>query len=92
MANTEETAEKYTLDPIALCEQLHKETTRLKISVIRVAKATGATRQTVYNWFVGSPVAPYYRSRVADVIEILKDSQTAEQAWRKACSQFDIKN
>lgn len=92
MTNTEKTVETYTLDPLTLCEELRKETARLKISVIRVAKATGATRQTVYNWFVGSPVAPYYRSRVADVIEILKDAQTAEQAWRKACSRFNIKN
>ena len=92
MNNTEKTIEKPTLDPLALCEELRKEMARLKISVIRVAKATGATRQTVYNWFVGSPVAPYYRGRVAEVIEILKSAQTAEQAWRKACIQFEIKN
>lgn len=92
MTTTEEIAEKPAIDPLALCQELHKETLRLKISVIRIAKATGATRQTVYNWFVGSPVAPYYRGRVAEVIEILKGAQTAEQAWRKACSRFDIKN
>jgi hypothetical protein len=92
MAQTEEAIKKDTLDPQVLCDALRKEATRLKISVIRIAKATGATRQTVYNWFTGSPVAPYYRDRVAAVIDILKEAQTAEQAWRKACNQFGIQN
>lgn len=52
--------------------------------------ATGATRQTVYNWFSNGQVAPFYRARVAALLDILKKADTAEQAWRKACSHFNL--
>ena len=47
-------------------------------------------RQTVYNWFTNRPIAPFYRGKVATLLEIMKDAQTAEQAWRKACSHFHL--
>jgi hypothetical protein len=63
---------------------------RLDFSVPRIAKSVGATRQTVYNWFGGGPVAPYYRDKVQTLVGILTDSQTAEQAWREACKRFQL--
>lgn len=71
--------------------KLGRQAIRLNFSVIRIAKATGATRQTVYNWFVGRPIAPYYTPRVTALIEILSSADTAEHAWRKVCSKFALK-
>jgi hypothetical protein len=64
----------------------------LDFSVLRIAAATGATRQTIYNWFTGSPVAPYYKSAVQVLLSILIKSKTAEEAWRDTCKEFNIKN
>lgn len=53
--------------------------------------ATGATRQTVYNWFKGGTIAPAYRERVQQLIDIMYTSDTAEIAWRKACHAFNLR-
>lgn len=71
--------------------RLGRHAVRLNFSVIRIAKATGATRQTVYNWFFGKPVAPYYVPRVTELLGILSSAETAEHAWREACLKFDLK-
>ena len=63
----------------------------LNFSVIKIAKATGATRQTVYNWMRGGNVTNAYKERATSLLEILRTSPTADQAWRKACKRFDIK-
>jgi hypothetical protein len=63
----------------------------LDFSVARIAKATGATRQTIYNWFVGGKVAPYYRSAVEELISILAKSNTADNAWRTVCQHFGLR-
>ena len=62
----------------------------LDFSVSRVAIATGATRQTVYNWFSGGEVTPSYRERVQALIEIMANSSTADEAWGKACQHFNL--
>jgi hypothetical protein len=64
---------------------------RLDFSVLRIAKATGATRQTVYNWLAGGPIAPYYKQRFTQLTDILSAAKTAEHAWRDACSRFNLK-
>lgn len=87
---TNENSSFAELDPSELGVVLKREADRLEFSVIRISKATGATRQTVYNWFDKSPVAPYYRDKVVALLDIMTDAQTAEQAWRKACSQFQL--
>ena len=71
--------------------KLGREAIRIDFSVTRIVKATGATRQTIYNWFAGKPVAPYYADRVRTLLNILVSADTAENAWRKACSKFDLK-
>lgn len=62
----------------------------LDFSVSRVSLATGATRQTVYNWFSGGEVTPAYRERVQTLIDIMASSSTAEEAWRKICQHFNL--
>lgn len=76
--------------PKTLGNQLGRWAIHLDFSVLRVAKATGATRQTIYNWFAGGQVTQAYRDRVKALLEIMRSSQTAEQAWRTACKRFRI--
>lgn len=59
-------------------------------SVMRVAKATGATRQTVYNWFSGGEVLSPYRPIVEQLTIILRNSRSAEDAWKKTCKEFNL--
>lgn len=65
---------------------------RLDLSVLRISKATGATRQTIYNWFLGKPVAPYYRGDVDILIKIMVEADTAETAWRNICNEYRLKS
>jgi hypothetical protein len=71
---------------------LGRHALRIGFSVIRVAKATGATRQSVYNWFVGKPIAPYYKAHVDALLKVLTASDTSEQAWRETCKRFNLKS
>lgn len=73
-----------------LGNQLGRWAVHLDFSVNRISKATGATRQTVYNWFAGGQVTPAYKERVKALLHILSTSPSAEAAWKKACSHFDI--
>jgi hypothetical protein len=60
-------------------------------SVIRIHRATGATRQTIYNWFRGDEVSPAYRDKVTELVKILQAADSAETAWGQACKMFKIK-
>jgi len=82
---------KIALAPTSLGKTLGSHAVRTDFSVLRIAKATGATRQTIYNWFFGGVVAPYYRDKVTEIVDILRDSQTAEYAWRTICSRFHLR-
>ena len=63
------------------------------VSVQRIALATGATRQTVYNWFTGSTeVTSAYKDRVTTIIDILKKVSQTDDAWRILCTQFNLRN
>lgn len=70
--------------------KLAKLAVRKGFSVIQVAKCTGATRQTVYNWFAGRGVTQAYRLSVARLINILEASDTGATAWSTACSTFNL--
>lgn len=59
-------------------------------SVMRIAQATGATRQTVYNWLGGGEVIGAYKPAVEKLIAILKSAPTAEKAWEQACQEFNL--
>ena len=69
--------------PKTLGNQLGRWAIHLDFPVIHIAKFTGATRQTVYNWFSGTDVTPAYRMRVQSLLNILQSSHTAEEAMRK---------
>lgn len=62
----------------------------LDFSVQRIAKATNATRQTVYNWLAGGEVMNAYRPNVERLVNILKTARTADEAWGAACQEFNL--
>jgi len=72
--------------PKTLGNQLGRWAIHLDFPVLRISAYTGATRQTVYNWFSGTDVTPAYRARVKDLVNILQTSKTVEEAMRK-CNQ-----
>jgi hypothetical protein len=69
--------------PKTLGNLLGRWAIQLDFPVIQVSKFTGATRQTVYNWFSGREVTPAYRDRVQSLLNILQASSTSEEALRK---------
>jgi len=77
--------------PKTLGNQLGRWAVHLDFPVTKIATLTGATRQTVYNWFEGGEVFVAYRPNVTNLLKILQSSGTAEEAWSKACKAFDHK-
>jgi len=69
--------------PKTLGNQLGRFAISLDFPVIKIAEFTGATRQTVYNWFSGTEVTKSYRDRVQSLLNILQNSKTVEEALRK---------
>jgi len=59
--------------------------------VTKIAYALGVTRQTVYNWFTGSEVFVAYRHRVELLLKIMQTSNTADEAWRRICHEYNLK-
>ena len=68
--------------PKSLGNQLGRWAIHLDFPVIKIAKYTGATRQTVYNWFSGTEVTPAYREKVSNLLRILQSSKTSDEALR----------
>ncbi len=73
-----------------LGNQLGRYAVHLDVPVSQIAKATGATRQTVYNWFKGGEVLQPYKPAVTSLLKILQTSSTYEDARRKICTAFDL--
>ena len=78
--------------PKTLGNQLGRWAVHLDFSAIRVAKVTGASRQSVYNWFSGGEVFVAYRAPVQALLKILQSSGTADEAWSKACKAFKLEH
>lgn len=76
--------------PKTLGNQLGRWCIYLDFSVVRVSKALGVTRQTVYNWFFGKDIFPAYQERAELLLKILSTSQTAEEAWKKICKIYNL--
>jgi AcrR family transcriptional regulator len=57
---------------------------------VRISKALGVTRQTVYNWFLGKEIFPAYRDRAEWLLKILQSSPNAEAAWSKVCKELNL--
>ena len=74
----------------SLGQQLGRAAVRIGFPVTRIARITGATRATIYNWFYGNDVSNAYRTAVTTLTQILRDAPTSDAAWRKACQAFSI--
>ena len=74
----------------SLEQRLLHVATELDFSVIRIAACTGATRQTVYQWFRGRSVSAAYLPQVEKLLRILETAKTAEKAWSIACKKFNL--
>ena len=77
--------------PKTLGTQLGRWAIHLDLPITKLAKATGATRMTMYNWFAGGTVTHGYRERVGEVLSVLRSCSTKEEAWRKLCQQYHLK-
>lgn len=64
----------------------------LDVPATLLADATGATRQTVYNWFKGGEIFVAYRPAVEQLIEIMKTCKTPSEARSKICQAFNLTN
>lgn len=62
-----------------------------EISVAKLAKATGATRQSIYNWMNGAGVLKVYEDRLKRLLLCMQSSKTSEDAWRKICQEFNLR-
>lgn len=78
--------------PKTLGNQLGRWAVYLELPVTKIAQATGASRQSVYNWFNGGEVLSPYRPSVEALIKLLQSSSTQEEAWRKVCKAFDLQD
>jgi predicted transcriptional regulator len=76
--------------PKGLGNTLGRLAVSLDFSVMRLAKATGASRQTIYNWMLGGEVMGVYQPRVERIVQILKDARSAEIAWGQMCKEFNL--
>ncbi len=77
--------------PKTLGNQLGRWAVHLDFPVSQVSVITGASRQTVYNWFTGkSTVINGYRQNVERLLAILIKAKDKDQAWSKACQEFNI--
>jgi hypothetical protein len=78
--------------PSTLGTELGRWAVRRDISMQKISLITGASRQTVYNWFTNATeVTPAYQDRVATVIEVLKKTSQTDDAWRILCINFNLK-
>lgn len=73
-----------------LGNQLGRYAVSLDLSVYRISEVTGASRQTVYNWFHGGEVFAAYQPVVNALLKIMQSSKSADEAWRKACKAFNL--
>jgi len=87
MAYSSTIKETVAKTPKSLGNQLGRWAIHLDFPVIEIAKYTGATRQTVYNWFGGTEVTPAYREKVSNLLRILQSCTTPEEALRKCITQ-----
>ena len=61
------------------------------ISAVKLAKAIGATRQSVYNWMRGAGVLHVYEDRIQRLLFCMQNSKTSDEAWKKICKEFNLR-
>lgn len=77
--------------PLTLGTRLGRWAVFLGLPVTKIALVTGATRQSVYNWMKGGEIFVAYRPAVERIVGHMQSSKTAEEAWGKICTAFDLK-
>ena len=90
MAYRQRTKDMVRASPLTLGSRLGRRAVYLGISVVELAKLSGATRKTGYNWIFGGFVIPAYRERVTNLYEILKTSPDRDEALKRACKTFNV--
>jgi transcriptional regulator with XRE-family HTH domain len=60
------------------------------ISAAQISAATGASRQSVYNWMRGGAVFVAYQPAVNALIEIMQGAKSPEEAWSTICTEFNL--
>lgn len=90
MAYSDKIIDGVKRSPKTLGNQLGRWAIHLDFPVTKISRATGATRQTVYNWFNGGEVFVAYRPHVEALLKIMQSSSTMDEAWRKTCKTFDL--
>ena len=76
--------------PKTLGTSLGRWAIHLDFPVIRIALVTGATRQSVYNWFKGGEVFVAYRPIVSALIQVMQTSGNAEEVWIRSVQLFNL--
>jgi len=92
MPYSQEIINKVAATPKSLGTQLGRWAIHHDFSVVRISRALGVTRQTVYNWFFGNEIFPAYRERAEWLLKILQSSPTADAAWSKICTELNLES
>ena len=90
MAYSDQIKDTVKKAPKTLGNQLGRWAIYHDFSVVRISKALGVTRQTVYNWFLGKEIFPAYRDRAEWLLKILQSSPDADAAWSKVCTELNL--
>jgi predicted regulator of amino acid metabolism with ACT domain len=90
MAYSQRTIDLITHAPRTSGNTLGRWAVHLEFPVTKIAYALGVTRQTVYNWFAGKEVFVAYQQRVELLTSIMSTSKTADEAWRRICTVYNL--
>ena len=91
MAYSQKTIDAIMRAPKTPGNQLGRWAAHHNFSVVRISKALAVSRQTVYNWFAGKDVFGAYQNRVELLLTIMSTSATADEAWRRICTEYNLK-
>lgn len=76
--------------PKSLGNRLGRWAIHYDFPVTKIAQALGVTRQTVYNWFTGTEVFVAYRDRVENMLHIMQNAKSKQEAWRILCQEYNL--
>ena len=78
--------------PVTLGTTLGRWAIFHQIPVIKISRAVGATRQSIYTWMKGGEVFVAYRPAVTKTINCMQSASSTEEAWSKICQEFNLSN
>ena len=91
MAYSQKTIDAIMRAPKTTGNQLGRWAAHLDFSVVRISKALGVSRQTVYNWFEGGDIFPAYEVRAETLLKIVQSKPSADEAWREICRVYNLR-